>query len=275
MNGVNFGQTTKSIFGGAFSGIVGSFFSFASGGGQVLERLFKHCFSQAWLEGVRGGNIKHGLMAGAAGTLGGAVVSDNWSKAGKIAANAIISGTVSELGGGKFANGAITGAFHMMFNDLMHPKRITSNYEQKKIGQVPLEDKPATSQNAVFKMRMSVSTEYYEDGRIIISLSADAGNTMVSGEVYPQANVELVLDGKVVATAPFKRTYKAYVAESGNYTLGEAGFNINDRKDFKQISLNFKGNWVVEVSPGHRFVPTVPGTLFTVPVLIRFQHKIK
>jgi hypothetical protein len=31
-----------------------------------------------------------------------------------------LSGTVSELGGGKFANGAVTGAFSMIFNDLMH-----------------------------------------------------------------------------------------------------------------------------------------------------------
>jgi len=37
-----------------------------------------------------------------------------------IVTNAILSGTVSEIGGGKFANGAITGAFAVMFNDLMH-----------------------------------------------------------------------------------------------------------------------------------------------------------
>ena len=37
-----------------------------------------------------------------------------------MAANAIVSGTAAELGGGKFANGAVTGAFSMMFNDFMH-----------------------------------------------------------------------------------------------------------------------------------------------------------
>ena len=41
-----------------------------------------------------------------------------------IVTNAVLSGTVSELGGGKFANGAITGAFVVMFNDLMHKRRI-------------------------------------------------------------------------------------------------------------------------------------------------------
>ena len=31
-----------------------------------------------------------------------------------------MSGTISEIGGGKFANGAVTGAFSIMFNDMMH-----------------------------------------------------------------------------------------------------------------------------------------------------------
>lgn len=46
------------------------------------------------------------------------------SIAAKIAINAIIGGTAEKLGGGKFANGAVTGAYVMMFNHLMrewHP----------------------------------------------------------------------------------------------------------------------------------------------------------
>ena len=39
---------------------------------------------------------------------------------GKIAASAVLGGTVAEIGGGKFANGAITAAYSMMFNDMMH-----------------------------------------------------------------------------------------------------------------------------------------------------------
>jgi hypothetical protein len=34
--------------------------------------------------------------------------------------NAIVGGTASELGGGKFANGAVTGAFVMMYNEMGH-----------------------------------------------------------------------------------------------------------------------------------------------------------
>ncbi len=41
-------------------------------------------------------------------------------RAGGVAVNAVVSGTISEIGGGKFANGAVTGAFSVLFNDMMH-----------------------------------------------------------------------------------------------------------------------------------------------------------
>jgi len=62
-------------------------------------------------------------MMGAVSSGGGTLIDhygDAIGKAGQIAANAVLSGTVDELGGGKFANGAITGAFSIMFNDMMH-----------------------------------------------------------------------------------------------------------------------------------------------------------
>jgi len=37
-----------------------------------------------------------------------------------MASSAVLGGTISEIGGGKFANGALTGAYSMLFNDLMH-----------------------------------------------------------------------------------------------------------------------------------------------------------
>lgn len=40
----------------------------------------------------------------------------------KIAISAVIGGTAEALGGGKFANGAVTGAYVMAFNHLMHNK---------------------------------------------------------------------------------------------------------------------------------------------------------
>ena len=75
------------------------------------------------MEGLQGGNMLHGFMMGATSSLGGSFIDNNLEslgKVGEVAANSILSGTVDEIGGGKFANGAITGAFTIMFNDMMH-----------------------------------------------------------------------------------------------------------------------------------------------------------
>lgn len=80
------------------------------------------------MEAVQGGNIMHGFMMGAVSSTSGHFINKyagGLGEVGKIASNAVLSGTIDELGGGKFANGAITGAYSMMFNDLMHPQNMT------------------------------------------------------------------------------------------------------------------------------------------------------
>ena len=85
--------------------------------------LFKHTFSESWIEGIQGGNVLHGFMMGVVSGAGGHYINSHakeLGRFGKITANAALCGTVAEIGGGKFANGAITGAYAMMFNDMMH-----------------------------------------------------------------------------------------------------------------------------------------------------------
>lgn len=123
LNGSNIGEITKNTLIGAFWGGVSGFLIYGAGDGAFLEKLFKHTFSQGWLEGVQGGNMFHGFLMGAVSGSGGHLIDKNLKalgKVGEIAANAVLSGTVDEIGGGKFANGAITGAYSVMFNDLMH-----------------------------------------------------------------------------------------------------------------------------------------------------------
>ena len=126
LNGANICQIAKSTFTGGFLGSVNSFLNFASGGGSILEQLFKHTLSQGWLEGLQGGNMFHGFMMGAV-SAGGGLFTNNvpiLGKSGKIVLNASLAGAIDEIGGGKFANGAITGAFSIMFNDFLHKKHI-------------------------------------------------------------------------------------------------------------------------------------------------------
>ena len=60
-------------------------------------------------------------FSGAIDGIGGKVGSDAWASAGnraaRIACAAVVGGTTSEISGGKFANGAVTGAFSRAFND--------------------------------------------------------------------------------------------------------------------------------------------------------------
>ena len=123
LNGANIGQIAKQTFLGAFWGAASGFLNFASADENLLLSLFKHTFSEGWLEGIQGGSMFHGFMMGAVSSTGGHFIdkyAQSLGRVGEITANAVLSGTVSELGGGKFANGAITGAYSIMFNDMMH-----------------------------------------------------------------------------------------------------------------------------------------------------------
>ena len=122
LNGANIGQIAKNTFTGAFWGGASGFFNFASGSGTLLEKLFKHAFSQGCMEAVQGGNAFHGFMLGAVSCLGSDYTnrSSYQPKLAKLATSAAISGCIDEIGGGKFANGAVTGAFSFLFNDYMH-----------------------------------------------------------------------------------------------------------------------------------------------------------
>ena len=99
-------QSSKDSPGGALS---------AAGGGK---------FQEGFLGAFAGGYLgdKLGTYGGATGT-GGA--SDLIKRAIR---DAVIGGTASQLGGGKFKNGAVTAAFARLFNDEVHKER---NHDQR------------------------------------------------------------------------------------------------------------------------------------------------
>lgn len=128
LDGGNLGQAFKAgVVGGLIGGASG-FLSYAAGAingnslSAILERMGRHAFVNAWLAGIQGQNMWSAALTGGASSLGGAgLTALNTENVGLLcAANAVIGGTVSVIGGGKFANGAVTGAFTMLFNDLTH-----------------------------------------------------------------------------------------------------------------------------------------------------------
>ncbi len=123
LNGSNLWQTVKStITGGLIGGALGVL-NYAAGAGGLGERLFKHVIIDATMSGLQGGNIFHGAMTGVVNCLGGYAISRygrSIGEPGELAIMAIAGGTVAEIGGGKFANGALTASFSYLFNDVAH-----------------------------------------------------------------------------------------------------------------------------------------------------------
>ncbi len=75
----------------------------------------------------RGGNVLHGTMMGllSAGSGEGLMDLGGSLKTGaKLAVQSVVGGTLSELGGGNFANGAITAAFSFFFNHIKHERQM-------------------------------------------------------------------------------------------------------------------------------------------------------
>lgn len=112
-----------TAFTGAFWGAASGYLNYISADEDLVASLFKHSFTQGGMDALQGGNMIHGFMMGAISSSGGYLINENaksLGRIGEVAANSILSGTVEEIGGGKFANGAITGAFAILFNDMMH-----------------------------------------------------------------------------------------------------------------------------------------------------------
>lgn len=125
MNGNNLWTATKSAFVGGCWGAVGGMTNYGIGsiGGDWYTRIALHSVSDASMEALQGGHFDHGLLVGMVSAGGAEALSaygSNMSSTSMIACEAALGGVVSELGGGKFANGAMTAAFQMMYNYYMH-----------------------------------------------------------------------------------------------------------------------------------------------------------
>ena len=147
LNGGNLGQAlVAGVIGGAI-GAATAFLSCAAGGveagisktGAIFERAAKHAFADMWMGGVKsavsGGEWSpiRDMIGGALSSAGNGLINENMhDRVLKVASSAALGGTISEIGGGKFANGAITGAYTMLYNELQHPAnddRLTGRYE--------------------------------------------------------------------------------------------------------------------------------------------------
>jgi hypothetical protein len=95
---------------------------------QAIGKVIAHGATGGVMSTLQGGKFAHGFVSAGItqafakhiNNIGGGSRSIG-AVAGRVSAAALVGGTASELSGGKFVNGAVTGAFSRAFNDEFHP----------------------------------------------------------------------------------------------------------------------------------------------------------
>jgi len=129
LNGGSIGDAFKAgVIGGIVGGIGGALtFGIGNMSGDLgyWGTAGAHGVVQGGLNEAMGGDFRHGFYAGFAAAAAGAQIDKIPGTSGaaiaeRVAASAVVGGTASVLGGGKFANGAVSGAFVRLFNEEAH-----------------------------------------------------------------------------------------------------------------------------------------------------------
>ncbi len=106
-----------------------------------MKTLAAHGLAGGIVQDRMGGSFGAGFLSGSLGSyLGSSGHSKNMSEMiGNTARDAVVGGTISVVGGGKFANGAQTGAFRYLFNEWTHQiidELYTVYHGERKTGKV-------------------------------------------------------------------------------------------------------------------------------------------
>jgi hypothetical protein len=99
-----------------------SFFNGTGGYGTAAFKAVAHGVSRAAIARAQGQNARSAFISGFMSS--GFAAPRSWGPIGGTMATAAVSGTVSQATGGKFANGAMTGAFIHLFNHMMQDPRL-------------------------------------------------------------------------------------------------------------------------------------------------------
>lgn len=104
-----------AISGGATRGLTGKLISVKSLAENAPALLVANGVSQGTVSSATGGSFRAGFVAAA---IGGAVPGFDLHPTANVAISAIIGGSIAELSGGEFEDGAMTFAFNRLFGEL-------------------------------------------------------------------------------------------------------------------------------------------------------------
>lgn len=96
------------------------------GTGEHFANMAEHAAVGCAMAMASRDKYQAGALSGAAGSFAGPPMH-NLNDTQQFVAHTVVGGTASVLGGGKFANGAATGAFGYLFNHFLHKGRNVVN----------------------------------------------------------------------------------------------------------------------------------------------------
>ena len=267
------GDLGQALVAGVVGGVIGAatgFLSFAAGSVSsngltaILERMAKHAFVSAWLSGIQGQNIWSAALTGGISSLGGEGLDyiKDAPEFALVAASAIVGGTVSVIGGGKFANGAVTGAFTEEFNHLVHQAnkyktlKLTYNAYQISYG---LEDVGVNSGIGV-KGGINIYVDP-QSGEWKLDVTANVPENAIEhneSDVKFCGTAKLYINGEVAGIESFTPSASSYTP-LGSHQLGSASFYLPSTGS---VSLVIQASAIISRFEGN----DSRGASYTIPI---------
>jgi|GEM_PF-1486178 len=192
------GGNLRSAFIGMATGIM---FSGLHNLAPGLGKIFAHGMVGGMSSVMNGGDFKSGFMAAAftqaigyAGAKSGNSIfvkaPEGMDRIGNAVKAAIIGGTASVIGGGKFKNGAITGAFSRMFNDDLDIREANAKEDRwKKLIDKQIEDYKKLERLEAYKQELANRdnplSAKISGNRATISGNGDGADVKLSVTVAP------------------------------------------------------------------------------------------
>lgn len=266
INGNNLWQTAKNTFTGGLWGGASGFVNYEIGSiRSTFLKIAAHSVSEGGMEALRGGHFAHGFLMGLASSSGGEAINSSYtlSAAERIAANAALGGIVSEIGGGKFASGAMTAAYVMMFNELKHRYVVRRHFEFKYLAQIPFNDSPGCCMTTDINLKVNF-LETHNKGIISLIGLACCCSTLGSA-LIPYIEVDVSCD-KNVSSYFFKQYRGGEILPKGYVSAGDLKvpkFNINY---YKTVSVKLTPTWAYHDPGMGRWTSTYAGTFLLWPI---------
>ena len=227
-----------------------------------------------------GGNVLHGAMLGllSAGSGEGLMALGGSLKTGmKVAIQSVIGGTLSELGGRNFANGAITAAFSFLFNHAAHKKnQRTASHRDEKSGFVQSGRKSGSIGH--YGTEFSARIEY-DESNLTIYVGATAYTENVLGTASATVVYSLYLDGENVYNSSISNNAYSITSKQDGRTNVLSGSGVLAKvntNSYKSVIVKAETRWHVTTALGN-IVPhlAIPIANLTVPVINRWEYRIK